>query len=302
MSQAWHAHPTSYALARRIGERLIRYDSDEGRSSAAAVAWLRAAVALRPEDASAHNFLGMALFMSKANPVETLGACRAALTLDPRYTDSRACLVHTLWRSKDWDRMILEYGEYIRRQRRPTGNNEEDFDISSGYGDGLMDFLEDDVVPTLCKEGRPHLALRFAREFRLVELQPKFRMDGELIITSERYDAACAAMLCAVGKGTDCPPPSERPALRREALGYLKADLAMWRKGFDSNPDKHRNVVHARISRRLSDKDLTPVREPEALATLPAAEQAEWQAFWAEVRKLHADSKPEVLPPPRANK
>jgi hypothetical protein len=52
----------------------------------------------------------------------------------------------------------------------------------------------------------------------------------------------------------------------------------------------------------LGDADLKPVREPEGLATLPAAEQAEWQSFWAEVRKLHADSKPEVLPLPREDK
>jgi hypothetical protein len=34
------------------------------------------------------------------------------------------------------------------------------------------------------------------------------------------------------------------------------------------------------------DNDLAGIREPEALAKLPEAEQKEWQALWAEVKAL----------------
>ena len=44
--------------------------------------------------------------------------------------------------------------------------------------------------------------------------------------------------------------------------------------------------VRDELANWTRDPDFAGVREPEALATLPEPERAEWQAFWAEVDRL----------------
>jgi len=71
-----------------------------------------------------------------------------------------------------------------------------------------------------------------------------------------------------------------RAALRRQALYWLKADLAAWRgHGEDS-----RQAPALRNWR--SDPALAGVRDEEGLAQLPPAERAAWGELWAEVEKL----------------
>ena len=64
-----------------------------------------------------------------------------------------------------------------------------------------------------------------------------------------RYDAACAAALAGCGQGKDDPPPDDeaRRGLRRQALGWLQADLAAWSREIQKgsgcrsseNPPRH---------------------------------------------------------------
>jgi len=70
-----------------------------------------------------------------------------------------------------------------------------------------------------------------------------------------------------------------KAALRGQALEWLKADLAAWRK-------------HSEASRRTqalrswrADKALAGVRDEEGLAKLPEVERAAWRELWAEAQK-----------------
>ena len=103
-----------------------------------------------------------------------------------------------------------------------------------------------------------------------------------------RYNAGCAAALAGCGQGKDAEQSDvkERGRLRRQALAWLRADLAAYRRLLEKEPDKA-GVVRQRMQHWQQDKDFAGVRGPEALAKLPnAAERQEWQQLWHEVEAL----------------
>jgi hypothetical protein len=74
--------------------------------------------------------------------------------------------------------------------------------------------------------------------------------------------------------------------LRRQALGWLKAERAAWAKLLESGPPEARPAIAQILDHWKRDNDLAGIREAEALAKLPEAERKEWQALWAEVEAL----------------
>jgi serine/threonine-protein kinase len=103
-----------------------------------------------------------------------------------------------------------------------------------------------------------------------------------------RYNAACAAALASCGKGEDAArlEEKERARLRRQALDWLRADLALWAKLADNNDPKAREAVQQKLKHWQADADFAGVRDKSALDKLPQAERAAWQKLWAEVEAL----------------
>ena len=103
-----------------------------------------------------------------------------------------------------------------------------------------------------------------------------------------RYAAAAYAALAAAGQGTDAPKPDAkgRARLRGQALGWLRADLALWQKQADSGKPEGRAAAQRTLRHWQQDADLVAVRDQQALAILPAEERAEWDKLWAEVADL----------------
>jgi hypothetical protein len=102
------------------------------------------------------------------------------------------------------------------------------------------------------------------------------------LAAGHRYRAATAAALAGVGQGRDAGKLTveARAELRRQALAWLKADLAAWRSHKDGD-------LRARALRSWrADKALAGVRDPEGLAKLPPGEHAAWTELWVEVEKL----------------
>jgi serine/threonine protein kinase/Flp pilus assembly protein TadD len=102
--------------------------------------------------------------------------------------------------------------------------------------------------------------------------------------TAHRYTAACAAALAGCGQGKDANKldAQKRARLRRQALGWLRAELTARTKQSKSwRPEEARQ---AREALRLwqQDADLAGVRS-EGLAKLPAAERQPWQQLWDDV-------------------
>src|SRR5262249_49776337 len=97
-----------------------------------------------------------------------------------------------------------------------------------------------------------------------------------------RYNAACAAVLAAAGQDVDATTAddSERARQRRQALDWLRADLAAWAKA----PD--RALAQRTLEHWQQDFGLAGVRDQEALAKLPSAERDTWRKFWSEMASL----------------
>jgi Flp pilus assembly protein TadD len=100
-----------------------------------------------------------------------------------------------------------------------------------------------------------------------------------------RYDAACAAALAGCGQGKDAKdlPDKVCLGLRRQALVWLRADLAAYRRLLDHEPGKAGPAVRERLQRWQQDTDFAGVRGPEALDKLSQAERDQWQQLWADV-------------------
>jgi hypothetical protein len=103
-----------------------------------------------------------------------------------------------------------------------------------------------------------------------------------------RYNASRCAALAAAVQGTDAPKPDEkeRARLRGQALGWLRADLALWQKQAGSAKAEDRAAGQRQLRHWQQDADLAGVRDKQALAGLPAEERAEWEKLWADVAGL----------------
>jgi hypothetical protein len=99
-----------------------------------------------------------------------------------------------------------------------------------------------------------------------------------------RYNAACAAVLAGCGRGKDAVglDAKERAGWRKQALAWLRADLAAWGRLAAANPA----VVRQKMQHWQQDADLAGVRDKEGLGKLPMDERADWVKLWAEVDAL----------------
>src|SRR5262249_28431375 len=105
-----------------------------------------------------------------------------------------------------------------------------------------------------------------------------------------RYNAACAAALAGCGQGKDAAAltAAERLRWRRQALTSLRADLAARGKQLKSGFPGQAARARRSLEHWRRDPDFAGVRDREALARLPAEEQAAWRKLWAEVDALLA--------------
>jgi tetratricopeptide (TPR) repeat protein len=100
-----------------------------------------------------------------------------------------------------------------------------------------------------------------------------------------RYNAACAAALAGCGGGKDALlfECAERAGWRKQALGWLRSDLAAWQRRLDAGQAPGRAAAVRALRHWQRDSDLAGVRGPEAIAGLPADEREAWTTLWAEV-------------------
>ncbi|MFO0953805.1 MAG: tetratricopeptide repeat-containing protein kinase family protein [Isosphaeraceae bacterium] len=114
---------------------------------------------------------------------------------------------------------------------------------------------------------------------------PMLGLDRKLQL---RYDASCAAALAAAGKGKEFPPPdaASKVRFRGQALGWLRAELDLWKKQLEAPNPAVREAVLRILRHWREDTDLSGVRDADALAKLPEDERKAWQALWADVEGL----------------
>jgi hypothetical protein len=77
----------------------------------------------------------------------------------------------------------------------------------------------------------------------------------------------------------------ERTRLRKQALDWLRADLALSTRQLETGKPADRTAVQA-LRHWQKDTDLAGLRDKEALAKLPAGEQKSFGQPWADVAAL----------------
>jgi tetratricopeptide (TPR) repeat protein len=134
-----------------------------------------------------------------------------------------------------------------------------------------------------------HYRARYESEVRFYEdafaANPKLAED---LNAGYRYNAACAAALIGCGRGKDDPPLDEpaRANRRTQALGWLRADMALLTKQLESNTPQGRAAVQQRLLHWQHDPDLAGLRDKDGLANLPEAEREACRRLWADVEAL----------------
>jgi eukaryotic-like serine/threonine-protein kinase len=306
MEAAWAAHPDSYPIALHLSF-LSAVASTSRTQAAEALGWARAAVALRPDNAVPYITLGDA-HRALGDPTAAAAAYRRAIQLDPTYFMPHNSLAQALQQGGDPDAAIAEFRKCLELNPRfgrvyPRLFNlladKKDWAGAEALCRQMTEVLPDQpfghngLGVALLNTDRPRQALDLLS--RVLAAHPDWAADFQIPL---RYNAACAAAVCAAGKGADVPPPADRPACRRQALDLLAGDLAAFRKLFADEPGR-RASIHAQMRNWLQDSDLEPVRERAALEKIPADEQAAWVGFWAAVGELRdATAPPEGAPPP----
>ncbi len=250
-----------------------------------AIAEYRTAIPLKKDFAEAHCNLGLAL-MQKGQFRQALEELRLGHQLGSR---------NPSWHypSAQWLRQVERLAalddrlpKLLKGQAQPAGVAE------------CLDWA------FFCQESK-HLNAAAAHWYtEAFAADPRIAADLQ---AGHRYNAACAAALAGCGQGKDASALSdeERGRLRRQALAWLRQDLAAWRRLLEKEPDKASPVVEQQMRHWQWDPDFAGVRGPEALARLPQAERQEWQKLWADVADLLAraqgksapDKKSDTKPP-----
>jgi hypothetical protein len=143
----------------------------------------------------------------------------------------------------------------------------------------------------------PRLLDQLADAFRMCGYVTALRQ-GHVDWARSHY-VACAAALADFGQDANRLCDKERARLRKQALDWLRADLAAWRCLLEKGPAQNRPAIAQQLAHWLEDTDLSGVRGPEA-------ERGDWQRLWADVAATLAraqakpapEKKPDLKPPP----
>jgi serine/threonine-protein kinase len=249
-----------------------------------AEAQAREAIHLRPGDAWAHFTLGEIL-RKRGQPEKAIAPYREALGLQPGFREAAGNLANMLADLGRFEealqvvRRCPQLGaEWVARAERQVALDRRLPQVLSGK-DKPTD-AEQIEFARLCL--RKKLYGSAARFFEAAfAAQPPVAED---LTSSDRYDAACAAALAA--GDTARLDDAERARLRRQALGWLRADLGLWAKQLETGTPEARQAVRGRLQNWRRDTDLAGLRDPAALGKLPEAEWGPWLKLWADVDAL----------------
>jgi len=263
-----------------------------------AIAAYKKAIEFNPKDVKVFMNLGNAL-KAKGQQDDATAAYKKAIELDPSYAEVRCNLGHLL---RDQGQLAAsleelrkghELGSKQPGWRYPSARWVKDGEQLVAVAGKLGAVLEGKEMPAddaerlalgqLCRQPYKELYAASARFYA-----EAFAHDAKLaddIQLEHRYNGACSAALAAAGKGIDTKKldDTERSRLRRQALEWLRADLAHWDGKAASSKRADRTLAQKTLKHWQEDSDLTALRDKNALAKLPAQERSAWEKHWAKV-------------------
>jgi tetratricopeptide (TPR) repeat protein len=283
---------------------------DAGRLSEA-VAEFREALRLKPDYAEAHYNLGCTR-QAQGQLDEALAAYREALRLRGDFAEAHCNLGKVLrdqgriaealaavkrghelgsrkpswpYPSAQWVRYCERLAPLDRKLPAILSGRQQPADTSERLG-----------LAELCQlPGNKRYAAALKLYTEAFAAEPSLTGD---IPSDPRYNAACCAARAGCGLGEDANQfeANERARLRRQALDWLRTDLAACQKVLERDPPKTA-AVQQRMQHWLQDPALAGVRRPPALAKLPEAERAGWRSLWLAVKELFFRAGGESLSP-----
>jgi tetratricopeptide (TPR) repeat protein len=264
-----------------------------------AIAAFQKALELNPKLVEVYNNLGNAL-REKTDLAGAIACFQKALELDPNFTLAHYNLGLVLRYRGEFAKSLVAFRSYRKLVAGQAKGKEQlaAFEVRvaeqvlelEGKLPRLLQGAEhpSDAKQALllhhlcCWKGRYAAAARFARD--AFAAQPQFADDLQ---AHHRYHAACSATLAGCGQSKDVPTDAgERAALRRQALQWLRADLALWSKHLAGGTAENRLQVQQALDHWRSSPYLAGVRDARALAALPEVEQQTWRQLWADVAAL----------------
>jgi serine/threonine-protein kinase len=293
--QAIKLDKTAASPHHHLGIELMRQ-----RDLAGARAAFRKASDLDPGFAVAHYNLGIVLLDTR-HPAGAEKAFRKAIAADPRDGEFHGALAEALQaqgRFAEARRAAVRGLDLLKDghpKRAPVAGVHDRCDLLAALEPKLPAFLRGEVLPRndrerialaeLCHEHKQLYCAAVRFYAAAFNANPKL---ANTLRPPLRYTAACAAVLAAAGRGKDAGKldDKERAGLRRQALEWLRADLAVLADGVENAPRQASPVVRGFLSHWQKSPLLDSVRLEEALAKLPEAERKDWQKLWADVEAL----------------
>ena len=243
--------PTTQARLPRGPLQPRQHPESQGKLDEA-IAEYRKAFRLKPDFAEAHCNLGNA-FRQQGRFVEALAEFKRGHELGSKNPNWHYPSARVGARDRAAGRARPKLPAILAGKARPS------------------DALETLGFAQLCYDKKLHGAsARFWAE--AFQAQPKLAEDMQ---AQNRYNAACAAALAGCGQGKDDPPLDDaaKARWRKQAIDWLKADLAAWSKVLESGPPQARQAISKTLQHWKADPDLAGIRDDAALAKLPADEQ-----------------------------
>jgi tetratricopeptide (TPR) repeat protein len=265
-----------------------------------AIREFRKAIELDPKDAKAHYNLGIAL-REKGRLDEAIRQFRAAIELDPKFAvphgalglallqrghfaEARAATRRCLELLTDRDPRRLLAFQQLQQCERLAAVDQKLAGVLGGQAEPA-NAAEQLTLAELCQRYRNQhaAAVRFYADAFAAE--PKLANDLQ---QQPRYNAACSAALVAAGQREDAKhlPDKERLMLRRQALAWLRADLALWAKLAERAEAPAKQQVRQAMQHWQQDADLASIRDKAALDQLPDDERRPWRQLWDDVDAL----------------
>jgi tetratricopeptide (TPR) repeat protein len=263
-----------------------------------AVAVYRRALQFQPDLAEAKSALQFAQLTDVNRLEELLALTRAAAVLWPNKPEPHVALNRAFCLNYKWEEALaaghraekLKGGLFpVRVMNRFVSETEQLRDLQPCLPEyvrgerAIRDPQELLVVFCLCwfKQRYRDAAQIYTR----VLADPKLTGD---VTAERRYDAARYAAMTAAGLGDAAKlDGAERDRWRKQAVAWLRADLAGWDKWLVAHPGD-RALVRERLAWWQQDPKLAGLRDPAALAKLLPVEQTDCRELWSAVAALSA--------------
>jgi hypothetical protein len=104
-------------------------------------------------------------------------------------------------------------------------------------------------------------------------------------------ESTCWSIIRAAAAGS-AGDREERARLRKQALDWLRADLALHTMQLQTGKPADRATVQQALRHWQQDPDLAGLRDKAALAKLPAEERVAHERLWADVAELLKSARP----------